>query len=130
MAKEGPSILLDTNIVIEVLSNRRSVSDLNPKETSSISTITILELYALAGIGSTEEELIEHTLKDLDVLPVTQEIAKIAGKLARTRPNQYHRADLLIAATAIEYQIPLLTKTKNTRDFARIKNLQIVTLNV
>ena len=62
-------------------------------------------------------------LQRLTVIDIGMEIAKRAGILARTRTNKRHRADLIIAATALEYGFILITQNKT--DFTRIPGLKV-----
>ena len=115
------AILLDSNYVIGVLNGVIPISEL-PQQQQVISVVTIMEVYALAGMSRTEERRIDEALYQLNVVLITTSIAKRAGILARTRKRG--RADLIIAATALECNIPLLTK--NIRDFKNIPNLHIL----
>lgn len=69
-----------------------------------------------------EEHRLDTALSFLKVIPVDISIAKRAGKLARIHKRA--TPDLLIAATAIERDIPLYTK--NIKDFKGIPGLRIV----
>mgnify|MGYP001559457641 FL=1 len=80
-----------------------------------------MELYALAGMSEREQKVIDLYLLQSEILPVTLPIARRAGLLARTRRKG--KPDLIIAATALEHNIPLLTR--NTKDF-RISGLKLL----
>ena len=80
-----------------------------------------MEVYALAGMSPEEEERIDWATMFLDIIPITAAIAKRAGILARTRRRA--KPDLLIAATALELKVPLLTR--NVRDFKHIPGLEV-----
>lgn len=81
-----------------------------------------MELVALSGMSRTEEIRVLNLVRALNVIPLDTAIAVRAGRLARTRTRD--RIDLLIAATALEHQIPVLTK--NVRDFRRIPGLEVL----
>lgn len=115
-------VLLDTNIVIEILNGTGDPHSFDEYDVF-ISTITVAELYALSGISKDEERRIDVALLFLSIVPPTKEIAKRAGVLARTWTKRSQRPDLLIAATALELGVPLITK--NVRDFARIRGLVV-----
>ena len=115
------TVLLDSNYVIGVLNGTISVNELPPYQ-HAVSTVTIMELYALAGMSTNEERRIDEAIRELAIVPVTIPIAKRAGMLARTRKRG--KADFIIAATALELNIALLTK--NTRDFKHIPNLRLL----
>lgn len=57
----------------------------------------------------------------MDVWPIDSSIARRAAELGRTRTTKL--PDLLIAATALEYNLILITK--NVKDFHNIPNLKI-----
>ncbi len=115
-------VLLDTNIVIEILNG---IGDPHTFDRCDvfISTVSIAELYALSGMSKDEERRIDAALLFLSIVPLTKEIAKRAGFLARTWTKRSQRPDLLIAATALELHIPIITK--NIRDFSRIRGLMV-----
>lgn len=116
-------VIIDTNLIIELTNG-----SLDPSFFSGIqivlSAITLMELYALAGISKSEEETIDTQIKKFIVIPCTATIAKRCGILARTRNNRRHRVDLIIAATALELDMPLLTRNKS--DFRSIKGLSLL----
>lgn len=113
--------LVDTNIIIEILNGQ-----IFPKESIAagayISTVSVMELFALAGMSDYEQKAIERMLDELTIIPVSLTIAKRAGVLARTRKRG--KSDLIIAATAIELNLKLLTK--NIKDFKNIPGLSII----
>ncbi|MBI4599749.1 PIN domain-containing protein [Candidatus Uhrbacteria bacterium] len=112
-------ILLDTNIVILHLSGKKFLSF--PLHGSTISALSIFELLCLPGLSSEEERAINEIIKNCRVVPVTESIANRAALIARTVKK--HPIDLLIAATAIECGLVLLTE--NIRDFRNIPGLKI-----
>ena len=117
-------ILFDTNILIGIFHKNFQLEKFKEiKQRPSISAISVTELFALSGMSNDEEQMVKHLIAQTNVVPVTETIAICAGKLARTRPNKKHRTDLLIAATALEMNCPLLTY--NTRDFATIPRLKL-----
>lgn len=114
-------VLLDSNYVIGILNRAISAEDfLYPH--SVISAVTVMELYALSGMSPEEERRIDEAVQHLNIVPVDIFIAKRAGILARTRKRG--KADLIIAATALELNIPLLTN--NIRDFKNIAGLKLL----
>src|SRR3989338_76556 len=114
-------ILLDTNIIIEHL-QKSILSDSSEDLTFAISVITEAELFQLAGLPEVEEILIEEFLRLTKRLNVDSAIARRAGSLNRTRKTEL--PDLLIAATALEWSLPLLTR--NTKDFQEIPELELL----
>lgn len=113
-------ILLDTNILIGIINNDIVASRLPTADSVFVSAITVMELYALAGLSKTETDEITILLSSLKVVPVSEGIAKQAGELARTRPRR-GKPDLLIAASAMHLGAILITQ--NIRDFKNIPGL-------
>lgn len=112
--------LVDTNIIIGYLNDNSYFNYVQNSKNMFISAISIMELYALGGTGKPEEEKIRDTLDLINIASIAQR----AGYFARTRPNRNNRSDLLIAATAIELDIPLMTR--NVRDFKGIPEIKLV----
>ena len=115
------NFLLDSNIVIGVVNNQADLQESIGNGIVYISAVTVMELYALAGTGVEEERRIDAALALTNILPVTPAIARCAGILSRTRRR--NKPDLLIAATALEEQLILVTK--NLRDFRSIPELKV-----
>lgn len=114
------TILLDTNIVIEHLKNGMLEKAPNDYD-FAVSVITEAELFCLSGMEEKENQVIEKFLAGIKILGIDSKIARKAALLRRTKKGKL--PDLLIAATAIEYDLMLITK--NTKDFRGIKNLRI-----
>lgn len=87
----------------------------------AVSVITVEELaFGLAHRPSARMQAVYDDFLDryCDVLPVTDEIARHAGRLRgelRARGIQRSQADMIIAATAIAHGLSIVTR--NGRDF-------------
>ncbi len=114
--------LLDTNVLIEELAGKQTLTELPAEEIPAISAITITEMLALPGLEPHEEARILSLLERCLILPVDFEVAARAGRFQRTRQKK-SVLDLLIAATALAFDCVLVTK--NVRDFKGIPDLQI-----
>ena len=114
-----PTVLLDTNIIILHLANQFFL----PTEHYywAVSTLTVFELWRYPGISSQEHHMIKTFLAICEQLTVTSAIAERAAFIARTKRG--NTIDLLIAATALEHGLPLITK--NIKDFRNIHNLVV-----
>jgi toxin FitB len=119
--------LVDTNIVSELVRSAPNLGVLRWLEQTqernpqlSFSAITLEEI--IYGVSRKPSARLQHWCEDLirwhQVLPVTEKIASRAGQLrahfaAIGSPRT--QADMLIAATAQEHGLCLVTR--NTRDF-------------
>lgn len=113
--------VLDTNIVLTQLIDA-SISPPHVAGEYAVSVITEAELLQLPGLSEIEQFRIEDILSVCTIIPITSLIARKAAALGRTRRGKL--PDLLIAATAILYDVPLVTK--NIRDFKNIPQLKVI----
>ena len=110
------NVLVDSDILIDHLRGHRRF--VRGKDTVHVSAITRAELFS--GRAS-EERVIRRLLEAMADLPVDAAVAERAGRIRRT--TAVRLPDALIAATAIEHGLVLLTR--NERDFAGIRSLRI-----
>jgi tRNA(fMet)-specific endonuclease VapC len=110
------AILLDTDVLIDHLRGHRRLDLVDPAW--RISVVTRCELFAARN---TDEHRLRQTLDQLDELPVDRAIAESAGRIRRA--TQLAVADSLIAATALEQQISLMTR--NRRHFELVPGLTL-----
>ena len=114
-------VLLDTTVLVDVLRGRpeprKLLSGLLSRgDLLTTSTINIAEVYA--GMRPGEEAQTELFLAGLTIYPVTESIARRAGLLkseSARRGRTLALADMLVAATALEHELMLITD--NQRDF-------------
>jgi hypothetical protein len=95
--------VLDTDVLIDLLRGREAtrafLHDLAAHSVPCCSTISVAEVHA----GMRQEETARTTdlLDGLVILPVTREIAEVAGHFKRrSKSRRLELADCLIAATA------------------------------
>lgn len=131
--------LLDSNVVSELRSVKRCHPRVRawqqgtPLASCWISVLTLLEIRQ--GIGQVEgkdakfagilERWLEERVKptfEARVLAVTPPVAERAGRIAAIRTRGL--ADCLIAATALEHHVRLVTR--NVVDFEDLEGLEIV----
>jgi predicted nucleic acid-binding protein len=107
-------VLLDTDVLIDHLRGRRSLKI----GRMAISVVTRTELYA----GERREApAVEVVLAQIEELEINATIARRAGRIQRDTGLKI--ADALIAATALEKQLPLMTR--NRRHFERVPDLTV-----
>jgi len=86
----------------------------------SYSVVTRAELFAGR---STDEDIVRLLLDPFSELPVERRIAERGGRLRRDLGLR--TPDALIAATALEHGLSILTR--NVRDFEPVPGLKVVT---
>lgn len=115
-----PLFLLDTNILI------LHIADIEPISLSvgvgAVSSVTVFELLRYPGMSLDEQRKIEKIVDTCVEIHVSGSIARRAAKIAATR-SKMKSLDLLIAATAMVYDLPLVTK--NIKDFRGVKGLKL-----
>jgi toxin FitB len=108
-------LLIDTDVFIDHL---RGARELRPnRHRLSYSVITRAELFA----GSTATDLSVRLLAPFRELEVTRDVAERAGRIVREFGTRL--PDALIAATALEYGLSLVSR--NRKDFEPIRGLRI-----
>lgn len=108
----GTKYLLDTNYILGLLkSSARVINDASSRELSvekcSYSVITRIELLGYPGISDEESRLIRGRLDLLIAFPLSDAVEERTIRLRQSRKIKL--PDAVIAATAIEYQLELLT---------------------
>ena len=126
--------ILDTDILSEVL-KRKDLSVLanagrylGEHQHFAFSEMTVYEISrGLKAVGATQQLLVFLKIVGAsDVLPVSRSVLEKAADLwveGRSRGLPHEDADLIIAATALEYRRVLVTG--NTPHYSWIKNLEI-----
>lgn len=119
--------LLDTTVAIDHLRGSEPAVVLlrrliDAEEPLGASEVVRFEL--LAGVQEDELDALEQFFSALAWIPVDEDVARIAGSLARSHRRAYSGiddADYLIAATALAYDAELLTT--NVRHFPMLGEL-------
>jgi predicted nucleic acid-binding protein len=115
------NILIDTNIAIEHFQHG-VLSDIDPEIHLYLSVISEAEPLRFGGMKQIEEMFIYDFLSITRILSIDSAIARRGASIGRTRSIKL--PDLLIAATAIEWNMPLFTR--NIKDFRSIPGLNLM----
>lgn len=121
--------IIDTDIIIDV---GRGISEAvnclqNIKSSSRLSISIITQMELIVGCANKIElQTLEKFLQQFDVIRIDQPISDKAVDLLRLYRLSHGLliADGLIAATAIIYDYPFITK--NQRDYRFIQNLNLL----
>jgi predicted nucleic acid-binding protein len=109
-------LLVDTDVFVDHLRGARRMEA--GRERILYSVITRCELFAGR---EAEEETVQRLLQPFDELPVDRPVAERAGRLRRE--GGLRTPDAIIAATALEHELVLVTR--NTRDFKSARGLKL-----
>jgi predicted nucleic acid-binding protein len=112
-------ILLDTNILIELLSGNEQISSYIEGFEIYISAITSIELLSKPEATVSEIKVIKKMISECTVLEhLNPNIQEVAAKLRREKTVK-KTPDAIIVATSIFHELPLLTfdiELKNLKD--------------
>jgi predicted nucleic acid-binding protein len=129
--------LLDTNILSEIRKPRPEPKVLafiagTPLDELYVSTVTLAELrfgIELLSHGTTHRadlsQWLTHTIRPMfndRVLPVTEEIMfrwRVLMEEGRKTGHSYSQPDLIIAATALQHGLTVVTRDRSDFDLAR-----------
>jgi tRNA(fMet)-specific endonuclease VapC len=126
--------LVDSHVVIDHLADVPEASDLLSRLAAdgiAISIITYMEAFQGVARSPHPEEAqakFRSLAKSILILPLSIAVAERCARLRETLRSQNKRVnsralDLIIAATALEYDLPL--GTENTGDFKDIPDLRL-----
>lgn len=109
-------LLVDTDVFIDHLRGSRKLEARGDRLHYSV--ITRCELFAGQ---KTQEETIRELLAPFEEIQVDRSLAERAGRLRRS--GGLRTPDALIAATAAEHGLTLVTR--NNRDFDRVRGVTV-----
>ncbi len=118
--------LIDTNVLSKIFYGNVEVKNFLASLKIGIDTIVYIECIQ-GSISNSDKNLIKRSLQNLIFYPLNDQIAQTAIELIDKHSNSRGLllADAMIAATAIEYGLTLITF--NVDDFKFIKELKILT---
>lgn len=120
----GNNLLLDTNILIYLLSGESSLIDILFENNCYISFITELELLSFYNINH-ENEKIQPLLDDLTIIDINNTIK--SNVIEVRKKNKLKLPDSIIAATSKYLNIPLLTADLA---FEKLDDVDVIIFNL
>jgi predicted nucleic acid-binding protein len=126
-------VVVDADVMIEVLRKNPSVASYLRNDIGAfnivLSAITVAEIQQ----GATSKESLQQInrfLKQYIVLPIDYHISNIFTSLVQKYVLSHNSdiGDTFVAATALHYQLPLLTI--NYKHYKHIPNLQLIRHNL
>ena len=127
--------LADADFIIDHFNDLPTARSLLPRllrEGTGVSVITQIELYE--GVYRSRnprqaERDLRAFLRSVALLPITRAVALRTARVradlrGRGRPIQHRAFDLIIAATALEHGLTVVTS--NTRDYSDIPRLRVL----
>ena len=122
---EKINLLIDTDVFIDYFNTGRFSTILeNDSFVVYYSIVTEKELLSKRGLKASEKEAILYALKNYRRIKIDNGIALNYSELKQLYPS-LDREDILIAATAITKNLPLVTS--NYKHYRRIKELILFT---
>jgi hypothetical protein len=115
------SIVLDTNIVLYLLSGNVELSDILENTKAYVSVITEIELLGYKNISKKDRNTIVDFLKDCNVIQINEQIKNITIDLKIK--NSIKTPDAIIAATSIYLDIPLITADKKFGNYKQLNSI-------
>jgi len=119
----GSNYIADTNALIYLLAGNTCMKPYLNKRLG-LSIISEIEMLSFSGITVSEEKCIQSMLKECSVIPLNEGIKNQTVTLRRR--YEIKIPDAIVAATAMECKLPLLTADKN---FRQIELLDLILLN-
>jgi predicted nucleic acid-binding protein len=116
----GIDLIADTNALIYLLAGRKEAEVLNGYSIG-ISVITELELLSKQGMKAEELEIIKNLINNCYVIGIENTTKEVFRSLRQR--HQLKLPDAVIAATALDTGIPLVTADKR---FSIIEELNLV----
>jgi predicted nucleic acid-binding protein len=117
----GKEVLVDTNIILYLLGGSNTLQEYLQGKEIFLSFITELELIAPKSISLQEEQKIIDLLSDSTIIPMNDRIKEKYIEIRKA--YRLKLADAVIAATAIAYDLPLLTADKG---FHVVQELKLI----
>jgi len=119
----GQGYILDSNVIIDLVAEKLP-SNVFKQLSDSLLFTSVISRIEVLGFQTTklEEEKFISLFEDLQTLSLTEEVVLKTILIRKT--NKIKLGDAIIAATALVYDLKLLTR--NVSDFKRIEGLEVL----
>ena len=107
----GDRLLLDTNIVIYLLSGDKTLADILHKKIIYLSFISQLELLRYTDLSGREINKVREFIGQSTVIDINHEIKE--NVIALSKGQKLKLPDCIILATALYLDVPVLSSDKN-----------------
>ena len=121
----GNKFFLDTNIILYILSGDKTISTYLQNKILYTSIICEIELFSFKSISKSQEKEIKNFLKEFKVISIDETVKDIS--IAFRKKYSLKIPDIIIAASSIALEIPLVTADKG---FKQISELTIDFYNI
>ena len=121
----GNKILLDTNIVLYLLSGDRTIAEIINERQLYISFVTELELLGYHGLAEEEGQKVKAFISECKVVNINEQIKKTTIDIRKKYRTKL--PDSIIAATSLYLDIPMITADAQ---FNRIDDITVVIYEV
>ncbi len=116
----GTKFLLDTNIVLYIISGDKAIATYLYLQELYLSVISEIELFGSANLAQEEEARLKDFLSGFRLIQLDEAVKNETISLRRT--YNLKLPDCIIAATAITWNLTLISADKQ---FKQIKNLPL-----
>lgn len=117
----GKNVLVDTNIIIYLIGGQAQAAELLANQQLHFSFISEIELLSFKKLTKSDERVIRRLLNDSIVFQSDFQITSLATKIRLHGGLEV--PDATIAATAIRYNMPLISADAN---LSKVSDLQLI----
>lgn len=117
----GNSVLLDTNIILYLLSGDKSLSDLLYNKKLYVSFITQLELLSYHGITGEEKKEVEKFLEDCVIVDINSSIKQSVIQIRQMA--RIKLPDSIILATSEYLGVPVISSDS---EFKKLETANVI----
>jgi predicted nucleic acid-binding protein len=118
---DGKSVLVDTNVIVYLIGGHRKAADLLINHSLHFSFITEIELLSFKKLTKAEGQIIRQILAEGLVFQSDSVITSLATTIRLDHGLEV--PDAIIAATAIRYNLPLVSADS---DLSKVRGLQLI----